>query len=226
MSASRRHGHTAEMAYEWIRDRILRNEWPDGAQLRESTLSREIGVSRTPVREALRRLTLEGLVETKPNQGSRLQSWSGHDLDEIFGLRVLLESHGVRLAAQHITDIEQERLYALCECMEQLVAQGAEDGAARQRLTQLNEEFHSLVIRAAHNERLQSLAAQVISPPLIYRTFNIYDQAEIARSMAHHRELVDAFRARDPVWAESVMRAHLSAGHQATRRMLLPRQTP
>ncbi|NYT85151.1 GntR family transcriptional regulator [Pollutimonas harenae] len=220
MKASRRHGHTAELAYQWIKSRILRNDWPDGVQLKESSLSREIGVSRTPIREALRRLTLEGLVETIPNQGSRLQSWSDHDLDEIFGLRVLLESHGAGLAAQRITESEQERLHTLCSAMEQVVAQGRDDVSARQQLTQLNEEFHNLVVEAAHSERLRALIAQVISLPLIYRTFNIYDDTEIMRSMAHHRELADAFLARDSAWAESVMRAHLLAGHQATRRML------
>ncbi|NYT35363.1 GntR family transcriptional regulator [Allopusillimonas soli] len=221
MSTDTPHGHAAERAYQWIKERILRNHWEAGASLKESPLSREIGVSRTPVREALRRLTLEGLVETIPNQGSRLQKWSDQDLDEIFGLRVLLESHGARLAAQRITDDEQGKLCALCDAMEELLAKSFDDMAARQSLTRLNEQFHALILAAAHSERLKSLTAQVISFPLVYRTFAIYDKAEILRSMAHHRELADAFRARDPVWAESVMRAHLSAGHQATRRMLI-----
>lgn len=217
------HGHTAEQAYLWIKSRILRNYWPDGAPLKESALSREIGVSRTPVREALRRLTLEGLVETIPNQGSRLQKWTVEDLDEIFGLRVVLESYGARLAALSITDAELAALYRLCVAMEQLVS-GEQQGAdSKTELTRLNEQFHDAVLAATHSERLQLLATQVISFPLIYRTFTMYDASEVVRSMGHHRELVDAFSARDPAWAESVMRAHLSAGHQATRRKLAPR---
>lgn len=219
MTANKRHGHMAEHAYQWIKGRILRNEWPEGAPLKESTLSAEIGVSRTPIREALRRLTLEGLVETIPNQGSRLVRWSAHDLDEIFGLRMLLEAHGARLAAQRITDSQRNELYALCDAMERVVDAGTDDVSARQRLTKLNEEFHCVVLKAAHSERLQALCSQVVYLPLVYRTFSIYDKVEIMRSMAHHRELADAFTAGDPVWAESVMRAHLSAGHLATRRI-------
>ncbi len=214
------HGHTAEQAYQWIKNRILRNHWPDGAALTESALSREIGVSRTPVREALRRLTLEGLVETIPNQGSRLQRWTVEDLDEIFGLRVVLESFGARLAAMSITEAEIAALHDLCGAMEALVADGVRNAATKKALTQLNEQFHEVVLAAAHSERLKLLAGQIISFPLIYRTFTVYDEDEIMRSMGHHRELVDAFRARDPAWAESIMRAHLSAGHQATRRKL------
>lgn len=216
-----RHGHASEKAYQWIRQRILGKAWADGAALKESDLSRDIGVSRTPVREALRRLTLEGLVETIPNQGSRLQRWNDQDLEEIFGLRVQLESYAARLAAKKIMPAEVDALYALCDSMDLLVATGLHGNEDKQQLTVLNEKFHNAVFSATHNERLNALAAQIISFPLVYRTFEMYDSGEILRSMAHHRELVDAFDARDPVWAESVMRAHLSAGHHATRRTLV-----
>lgn len=217
------HGHASEKAYQWIRQKILGKAWPDGAALKESDLSQEIGVSRTPVREALRRLTLEGLVETVPNQGSRLQRWNDQDLDEIFGLRVVLESYAAKLAAKKITPKELDELYALCDSMDQLVAAGLQASDDRQQLTSLNEKFHKAVFSAAHSARLTALAVQIISFPLVYRTFEMYDSGEILRSMAHHRELVDAFGARDTVWAESIMRAHLSAGYQATRRTLVHR---
>ncbi len=214
------HGHASEKAYQWIKQKILANRWPDGAALKESDLSNEIGVSRTPVRDALRRLTLEGLVETIPNQGSRLKRWDSQDLEEIFGLRVVLESYGARMAATRVTEKELAELYALCDSMEGLVAEGVQSAEAKQQLTRLNERFHEAIMQAAHSHRLVALTGQVISFPLVYRTFETYDPAEIVRSMAHHRELIDAFTARDPVWAESVMRAHLSAGHQSTRRAL------
>lgn len=220
-ASTTQHGHASEKAYQWIRQRILGKAWPDGAPLKESDLSQEIGVSRTPVREALRRLTLEGLVETVPNQGSRLQRWNDQDLNEIFGLRVLLESYAARLAAKKITADQLEELDALCDKMDRLVNKGLPESEDRQELTMLNERFHNAVFSATHNGRLKALAAQIISFPLVYRTFEMYDSGGILRSMAHHRELVDAFTARDAVWAESVMRAHLSAGHHATRRSLV-----
>lgn len=221
MESAPQHGHASEKAYQWIKKKILGKSWPDGAALKESDLSEEIGVSRTPVREALRRLTQEGLVETIPNQGSRLQRWDGADLNEIFGLRVVLESYAAQLAATRITTKELIKLRDLCERMDRLVNAGIETAKAKQQLTRLNERFHEAVLQAAHSPRLAALATQVISLPLLYRTFDIYDHSEILRSMAHHKELLDAFSARDPVWAESIMRAHLSAGHRSTQRSLI-----
>ncbi len=221
MKTSARHGHTAESTYQWIKGRILQNHWPDGAPLKEGDLARQIGVSRTPVREALRRLTLEGMVETVPNMGSRLQKWSDEDLNDIFGLRLQLESYGAQLAAARIAPDEVEELYSLCADMEEcqrLCMADSPDVSLWQRLAVLNERFHVGVQRAAHSERLETLLRQVISASLVRRTFRLYEPAEIARSMAHHRELVDALAARDPVWAESVMRAHLSAGYRAAQR--------
>ncbi|NYT59517.1 GntR family transcriptional regulator [Alcaligenaceae bacterium] len=215
------HGHASEKAYRWIKQKILANRWPDGAALKERDLSQEIGVSRTPVRDALRRLTQEGLVETIPNQGSRLKRWDSADLEEIFGLRVLLESYGARMAATRVTEQELAQLHALCDSMDALVAEEMQSAEAKQQLTRLNERFHETILQAAHSHRLAALAAQLISFPLVYRTFETYEPNEIFRSMAHHRELLDAFGARDPIWAESIMRAHLSAGHRSTSRSLV-----
>ncbi|MBF6615816.1 GntR family transcriptional regulator [Pollutimonas thiosulfatoxidans] len=220
MARTGQHGHTAEQAYHWIRDRILRNYWPAASQLKEGELATEIGVSRTPVREALRRLTQEGLVETVPNLGSRLRSWTSTDLEEIFGLRMVLESYAARLAATRINAEELDALYKLCTAMEQLVEQGMDNSQARHELTRLNEQYHAAIMAASHSPRLMTLAQQVISFPLVYRTFSSYRLEEINRSMAHHRELADAFGSRDPIWAESVMRAHLAAGHEAIRHKL------
>lgn len=220
MTRTGQHGHTAEQAYNWIRDRITRNHWPAASQLKEGELAKEIGVSRTPVREALRRLTQEGLVETVPNLGSRLRSWTGADLEEIFGLRMVMESYAARLAATRIDADELDALYGLCAAMEQLVAQGMDNSKARRELTRLNEQYHAAVMGGSHSPRLMALAKQVVSFPLVYRTFSSYRLEEIGRSMAHHRELADAFRSRDPIWAESVMTSHLAAGHEAVRRNL------
>ena len=92
----------AEKAYEAIRDGIVGGVLPVGGRLREEELAGSIGVSRTPVREALRRLDAEGLVEFSPRRGAQVASWSDQDLDEIFGLRAVLESYGASLAATRI----------------------------------------------------------------------------------------------------------------------------
>jgi DNA-binding GntR family transcriptional regulator len=214
------HGHMAEQAYRWIKTRILSNAWPEGTQLREKELSELIGVSRTPVREALRRLTVEGVVETVPNHGSRTRSWTHADLDDIFSLRVLLEAHAATRAAQFITPAELHVLEGLCSDMESLVAQGMEGVESRRRLTELNEAFHAVIMVAARSERLESMARQLISLPLIFRTFGTYRLSDIERSMAHHRELLEALSAHNADWAQSVMRSHIMAGQMSIKRTL------
>ncbi len=214
------HGYTADKVYALVKDSILRNQLPDGTRLREADLAAEIGVSRTPVREALRRLTGEGLVETTRHLGCRVRGWNDRDLDEIFRLRALLESHATRLAAQNLDESGVTALSELCDEMETLVASSGADASQRDALPTLNNRFHSLILAGSGSQRLQTLASQVISLPLVLHTFTRYEEREIRRSMAHHRELVDAFRAADPDWAESVMRAHIHAGHAVMKRGL------
>lgn len=212
------HGHAAERAYAFIRGRILRNEWEDGAFLRESELADLIGVSRTPVRDALRRLSNEGLVEIIPNVGTRVREWTNRDLEEIFGLRSQIEGYAARLAATRLTDQQIAELYDLCDRMEAIVGEGHQDRTEREALSPLNERFHALILAGSGNSRLQTVIDKVVSIPLVLRTFTRYDPAEVTRSMAHHREMADAFLARDPDWAESVMRSHLHAGYAVMRR--------
>jgi len=218
------HGYTADRVYALVKDGILRNQLPDGTRLRETELAAEIGVSRTPVREALRRLTGEGLVETTRHLGCRVRGWQDRDLNEIFRLRALLESQAARLAAQNLGEPGIATLSELCDAMEALVASSGADASKRDALPTLNNRFHSLILAGSGSQRLQTLATQVISLPLVLHTFTRYEDREISRSMAHHRELVDAFRAGDPDWAESVMRAHIYAGHAVMKRGLaIPR---
>ncbi|WP_142846769.1 GntR family transcriptional regulator [Telmatospirillum sp. J64-1] len=218
MSKSNNHGHAAEHAYHAIKGRLLRNEWPDGTYLRETELAESLGVSRTPVRDALRRLAVEGLVETIPNAGTRVRGWNAQDLDEIFGLRSLLEGYAARLAAQRLSEEEIGELRTLCEEMEAIVARGSEDRSRREALAPLNERFHTLILQGSRNGRLAQMTRQVVSIPLVLRTFTRYEPEEIRRSMSHHREMVEAFAARDPIWAESIMLAHLQAGFAVMKR--------
>lgn len=213
-----RHGRAPERAYNIIRERIIDNSWDDGEFLREGELAEQIGISRTPVRDALRRLSAEGLVEIIPNVGTRVRQWTNRDLDEIFGLRSQLEGYAASLAATRITMPQIEVLRQICDESEEMVQAGRDGRSKRERLHPLNDQFHSLILAASGNARLETIAKQVISVPLVLRTFTRYAPEEIARSLSHHRELVAAFEARDPVWAESVMRSHVHAGYVAMTR--------
>lgn len=207
-------GRAAEHAYRSIRDQILSGQRPGGEWLREGDLATMIGVSRTPVREALRRLAAEGLVRHERNRGVQVQSWTPKDLDEIFGLRSLLEPWGCALAAvSGMANLDALRT----------LANRMDEAAARQRpdvdlITELNNRFHLAILEASGNDRLCSVVSSVIQVPLVWRTFSHYTPEDLQRSLAHHHELIDALRVGDSAWAESIMRAHVRAAWTSIRR--------
>ncbi|MEU5552528.1 MULTISPECIES: GntR family transcriptional regulator [unclassified Micromonospora] len=201
--------NAAEDAYEALRSAILNGSIGPRARLGEMELSRQFGVSRTPIREALRRLTAEGLVVFQPNRGARVAEWSLGDLQDIYEIRARLESYGAALAAKRIDAEVLDRLDALCDQMEELARRmGPQD---LDRIATLNAELHNSVLKAAASPRLTSLLSAVVEVPLVVRAFRLYTPDALARSMAHHRDLVAALRARDAEWASSTMRAHVLA---------------
>lgn len=202
-----------ERATEAIRTKILTGELEPGARLREEDLAEAIGVSRTPVREALRRLDADGLVEFNANRGAQVASWSEHDIEEIFGLRAVLEGYGARLAATRITPEELAAARQDCAQMDQAASRTDLDAVAA-----LNQRFHQRVLAASGNSRLVDSLAKLVELPLVHRTFRRYDVEALARSLAHHHELLAALEARDATWAESVMRSHVLAARAALAR--------
>ncbi|WP_433145864.1 GntR family transcriptional regulator [Actinomadura nitritigenes] len=196
-----------DTAYDAVRRMILSGEAAAGSRLGEAELAETLGLSRTPVREALQRLGADGLVEVLPHRGARVVQWTRRDLEEIFELRSLLEPYAAARAARLAPgeDVLAD-LLGQCDAMEAAVAAGDLPRVAR-----LNSLFHAAVIDASRNRRLPAMLTSVMHAPLIVGTFRRYDAGEMARSMNHHRELVAAMAAGDPDWAESVMRAHIRA---------------
>ncbi len=206
-------GHASDHAYRLIRAQILSGDRQGGDWLREGDLAESLGVSRTPVREALRRLTAEGLVRYERNRGVQVAVWTTEDLDEIFSLRSVLEPWACRLAATSAS-VDLDELDRLAHDM---------DAAARgsvadvDRITELNNRFHRLILEGSNNRRLGSVVSSVVQVPLVWQTFSHYSDIDLSRSLAHHHELVAALTAGDPDWAESVMRSHVRAAWNSLR---------
>lgn len=196
-----------DRVYAHIRDAIVDGRYAPGARLGEVEIAELTRTSRTPVREALRQLEMEGLVEVLPHRGARVYTWTAHDLEEIYDLRMTLEAMAAERATGRIRPAELDRMDELCVLMESATA----DNPDLDRLAALNDEFHAIVRSAAASARLVSMLGAVIALPLVMRTFHRYTHTDLARSHAHHRDLVAALRAGDPVWAGSVMRAHVRA---------------
>jgi DNA-binding GntR family transcriptional regulator len=207
----------AEKAYRTVRERILRGEYPSALRITEQEIADSTGVSRTPVREALRRLQAEGFVTVIANQGAIVTEWSATDIDDVWELRALLEPYGAARAADRITTDGIEELRGLAQAQYDESASRA-DGFI-ERIGDLNSRFHRIIQGFSGNGRLATLMPVLIEAPLVMRTFATYEPHDLLRSASHHIEIVSALEARDPEWAASVMRTHIHAGHSSSRRL-------
>ena len=198
----------ADRAYAWIRDRIFAGQFAPRAHLKEEELARRIGVSRSPVRDALRRLAGEGMVVAERERGTYVKEFSRAEIDEIFQLRAALEAYAAAQAAQRMDAPTLERVETLARKMES-VRKGGADAFAR--FSALNNDFHRTILAAANSPRLESLLDPLLSIPVfLLKHYNWRpDQVDIERSNREHRELIDALRARDAVWARTRMHAHI-----------------
>lgn len=213
----------AERAYSTVRDGILRGTYRAGSRLTEQELAETAGVSRTPIREALRRLHAEGLVEFSPNHGAVVALFEPEDAEEIFELRSLLEPISARRAALRSSTADIAKLRSLSE--RQLLESKRRRPGYLLRIGELNDQFHRLMQKSAGSPRLEKSLAGLIEAPLILRTFGQYSPAELQRSADQHLELVQALEARDPLWAHSIMRAHILAGRATYLRSRRTRQS-
>jgi DNA-binding GntR family transcriptional regulator len=202
-----------DKAYELIREEILSGRLGAGEHLPEQRIAALTGVSRTPVREALRRLHSERFVRYIPNKGAYVAAWSEEDVADIFELRIMLEGHAAARAATRI-DVDQLTILARCAAqIDELLAAG--NDLDYDRLLKINHRFHNTLIEAAGSPRLRDLLHSLLETPMILRTMKHYSLRDLARSNQHHAEMVEACRARDAEWARSVMTAHLRAARRA-----------
>jgi len=204
----------SELAYEALVSDILSGAYPLGHRIREEEVAARVGTSRTPVREALRRLNAEGLVDLQPHRGAVVQT-TMYQIEELYELRALVEGYGAGLAANRRDGGDLAGLGELCDSMDAVVARGDDMG----ELTVLNLAFHRGVQVAAGIDRIVGSLPGLTVGPLVRETFRHYLPEELTRSMRQHREIVEAIAARDGEWARSVMCAHIYAGRAALLRL-------
>jgi DNA-binding GntR family transcriptional regulator len=195
-------GTTAEAVYRALRRGIIQGNLLPGARLRSDALANEMQVSRTPVREALRKLEAEGLVA---HAGSRLvvRAFSEQDLTELFYVREALEGMAARLAAENATPAEIAEIRELLDDMEAVRRRG--DVAT---LRQLTGEFHRLICRASHNNRLLQSLQALLDHVRQIETSTLYNRGRPAQALKEHRGLLQAIEARDADRAEKLAREH------------------
>src|SRR5580692_12488086 len=206
---------TADAAYQALRQGILQGDLAPGERLRSDALANDLRVSRTPVREALRKLEAEGLVE-RSGSGLIVREFSEKDLTELFYVREALEGMAARLAAENATPGEIADIRELLDDMDAVRERG-DVGALRP----LTGEFHRLIGRAAHNGRLlQSLQILLEHVRQMQTSTLLNIEGRPVQALKEYREIVQAIEARDADRAEALARAHRRKTLELRRDML------
>ena len=204
-------------AYDLIRTAIVEQRYAPGQRLVEQRIAEEFGLSRTPVREALRRLEAEGLVVAERNRGATVRPMSPTEVVDLYGLRIRLESYAAELAAQRAT---ADEVAALARAVAEFSAVRAELGDADElddvrALNAANRTIHDLILAAARHHRLSAMLGRTVDIPLVFRAFRVFGREEIERSDLFHHLILDAVQRGDAARAGQLMAEHIHQGMQA-----------
>jgi DNA-binding GntR family transcriptional regulator len=187
-----------------MRRAIRDGKYAQGQRLVVADVTKEMGVSAGPVREAIRRLTGEGLIEIVPHRGASVRALKGKDIREIFQVREVIEGLAARLAAEHIAvGDHRASLMASLEEMREIVRSRAA------HYIRHNQSFHELIYRMAGNDRVRETAARLTLPIYQLRTHNLMDPNYIRTSAAEHEIIAEAILEGDGARAERMMRNHI-----------------
>ena len=207
----------SEVAYLRIRDRIVCLEMPPGSVVNEGRLREDLDIGRTPIREALQRLALENLVKSVPHRGTFVTDVNITDLARITEVRVVLEAHAARLAAERLGS--QDRL-SIRELLDILESGGATD---QRELMRLDQQIHRQIYRAARNSFLESTLERYLNLSLRLWYLVVDQEVRLREAVAEHVELLRAVLAGDGSRAEDSMRRHVSGFEREIRRVLVER---
>ncbi|HEV7762873.1 MAG TPA: GntR family transcriptional regulator [Acidimicrobiales bacterium] len=206
----------ASVAYEHLRSAIVESRYPPGHRLVEQHLAAELGLSRTPVREALRMLQAEGLVVSERNRGAMVRPLSPTEVVDLYGLRIRLESYAVELGAERSTETELGALVDAADGFRAAVR--AADGDSVEgvrRIHEANRVFHDAVLEAARHRRLTAMLARTVDIPLVFQAFRSFGPAELERSDTFHHLIAEAMCRRDGQRAAALMSEHIAQGRDA-----------
>ena len=208
--------NSSDQAYLALRERILEGRLKPGTALKERDLCEELKVSRTPIREALRRLSADGLAEVRPGRSIIVTLFEADELTEIFELGIVLESFVAGLAAVKAIPDDISRLEGIVGEMASL----SEVSAMRQnvRYIKLDQAFHDMIAAIARNPRIAQILKQTMSFRVLANIFEKYEPSDFATSLAQHRTIVGAIASGDSDWAQSAMSSHIRTGQAAHRR--------
>jgi DNA-binding GntR family transcriptional regulator len=197
------HESLGERVYRTVRDLILSQVFPPGSKLNVEQICRDLGVSRTPVWDTMRRLESEGLVNTVPRHGVFVLNYGADQVRDLFIVRGALEALAVRQAARNLDADSRAALEATMVGMERAAA-----AVEMERYSRAAIEFHDCVLRAARNQALARLLENVYAQILVLRLRSLYLPERVESSVAEHRALFEAVMSGDAERGERLARAH------------------
>jgi DNA-binding GntR family transcriptional regulator len=203
-----------ERAYLLIRDQIVTLKLAPGSVIEEARLRQELGLGRTPIREALQRLAHENLVSFVPHRGTFVSDINLTDLHRLTEVRTEMEGYAARLAADRATANDRGQMQALMAELDTI------DGADVHMLMRLDQRIHRLVYQATRNQFLQATLEEIFNLSLRIWFLGLDRGVRIKQAVEEHRKLLDAIVSRDADGAESVMRQHVTGFEHAIRKVL------
>jgi DNA-binding GntR family transcriptional regulator len=205
----------SDQAYFRIRELIVTLGLPPGSLVNERELMQQLGVGRTPVREALRALAREQLVEVYPRRGMFVSSVDVRDLAGLSEVRRTLEPHAARLAAERATDADREEIALLLQELDEV-----RDGSSERALMDLDQRIHRHLYRCAHNPFLEETLNEYYVLTLRIWFLVLDRVTRLEDAIQEHRALLQAVLDRDGVAAEEAMHRHVTGFEDAIRRVL------
>lgn len=209
-------GPHGQGAYRRLLEEIRRGDLLPGQRLREIEIADRLGISRTPVREAIRQLENDGLIVHLPRQGATVRALDYAEIMELYDMRTVLEGTAARLAARSASDVELAELRAINRDLERT-------GHGRDAF-ELNRQFHLTLLDAARNRFLVKATSALQKTMLILGPTTLIEPERAGEAVAEHERILDALDQRDGARAEAEMRAHIEAAHRARLRGLRRRE--
>ncbi len=198
-----------EVVCETLRDAIRKGKLKPGERLMESQLAEDLGVSRTPVREAIRKLELEGYVIMMPRRGTYVANLSIRDVNEVFEIRTSLDSLASGLAAERITDEELERLQRLLVAIGCYIEENDMD-----KIVECDTEFHDLLYQASRNSRLVGIIFNLREQLTRFRSTSMSFPGRLKATLEEHRRIVEAIAQGDVAEARAAAEYHMEKSEQ------------
>ncbi|MGB9804170.1 GntR family transcriptional regulator [Desulfofundulus sp.] len=198
-----------ELVFESLREAIIQGRLKPGERLMEIQLAEEMGVSRTPVREAIRKLELEGFVVMVPRKGAYVAGISVKDIVDVFEVRAALEALAAGLAAERITDEELEELERALVKTYEVSSQDLD------ALVETDTRFHELIYKASRNERLIQIITNLADQIQRFRATSLAQPGRTKHALEEHKQIVEAISERNVELAQILAREHIENAEQS-----------